>query len=356
MKSQGSILNGGMRKTRNLSTSRHHDDTGGPAMPTPLRPYAPAMPILTIVIPVHNEEGNILPVFEAVSRAMAGIQGYDWRLLFIDDGSTDATLDRIRALAADPRIGYLEFSRNFGKEIATTAGLHAAARNGCDAAVLMDADLQHPPELIPVFVEKWNEGAEMVIGVRGRNKGESMIKKTGSFLFNHTMKLIGDRRYVPRSTDFRLISRPVLVEFARFTEHGRMTRGLLDWLGFRKVYVEFDAPARENGAATYSYGKLIKLAVSSFLAHSLFPLKIAGYLGVTITVIAGPILSFMMLDRYILGDPWGLNFSGPAILAMLNLTLIGIVLTCLGLVALYIGTIHKEAMNRPLYVVRSKNV
>ena len=288
---------------------------------------------------------------------MLSLPEHTWSMLFVDDGSTDGTVKEIKALSdRESRVQYLEFSRNFGKEIATTAGLHAAEKHGCNAVILMDADLQHPPKMIPVFVEKWIEGADMVIGVRKKNKGEGMIKKVGSYFYNKIMHWISDTEYMPRTTDFRLISQPVLVAFGEFTERGRITRGLLDWLGFRKTFVEFDATERIHGRPSYSYGKLMKLAISSFLSHSLFPLKFAGYLGGLISLFSVPILIFMMVNRYVIGDPFQFSFSGPAILAMLNLSLIGIVLLCLGLVALYVGTIHTESMNRPLYVVRRKKM
>lgn len=312
---------------------------------------------ITFVIPVHNEEVNIPLVYAAVDKVMLELSSYNWDLIFIDDGSTDKSLFKIQQLSAKKeKVICVELSRNFGKEIATTAGLHAADKNGCDAVILMDADLQHPPQLIPKFLEHWNRGAEMVIGLRRKNKDEGLIKKIGSFFYNKIMSHISETEYVPRSTDFRLISKPVLTAFAGFTERGRITRGLLDWLGFKKVYVEFEARERQNGVASYNVAKLLKLAVSSFLSHSLFPLKFAGYLGVLITALSGPMLFFMMFERYVISDPFDFNFSGPAILALLNLTLIGIVLACLGLVALYVGTIHTEAMNRPLYVVRERRI
>lgn len=340
------------------------------------------MSFLTIVIPTHNEERNILLVFRALQELMETVSEIEWDILFVDDGSTDGTMDAMVGLAEqESRVKYVELSRNFGKEIATTAGLHAALdayqrradkiigsvisfpyvtpirRHVTDfAVILMDADLQHPPKYIPIFIEQWRRGADMVVGVRSKNHGEGWIKKIGSCAFNKIMKLISEREYTPRSTDFRLISKPVLIAFAEFTERGRMTRGLLDWLGFKKVDVEFEADERMHGTASYNYIKLIKLAISSFLSHSLFPLKLAGYLGVIISIVSIPLLIFMMFERYVLLDPWDMNFSGPAILAILNLSLIGIVLGCLGLVALYIGTIHTEAMNRPLYVVKGKKI
>lgn len=147
----------------------------------------------------------------------------------------------------------------------------------------------------------------------------------------------------------------VVREFNRFTERGRITRGLIDWLGFRRDYVYFIANQRINGDAGYGIFKLIKLALSSFISLSLFPLKFAGYLGIIIVLFSGPLGVFIFVEKYVLSDPWGMSFSGPAILAVIILFLIGIVLACLGLIALYIGNIQAEVVNRPMYVIRRKN-
>lgn len=320
---------------------------------------------LTIVIPVHNEEQNVPLVFDAVEKVMMTLPEIEWNMLFVDDGSTDSTMKAILNLSKTrEHIQFVELSRNFGKEIATTAGLHQAYVSWEEhrhhtrvlnfAVILMDADLQHPPALIPTFVKKWKEGADMVIGLRKKNRGEGIIKKWGSCAFNKIMTRISDTEYIAQSTDFRLISGPVLEAFAECTERGRITRSLLDWLGFRKSYVEFEAAERAHGKASYSCGKLIKLAMSSFLSHSMFPLKFAGYLGLLIMFGSGSFGLFIFVEKYLTHDVLHMNFSGPAILAVINLFLIGLVLACLGLVALYVGNIHTETMNRPLYIVRSK--
>lgn len=306
---------------------------------------------LTIVIPVYNEEKNILPVFAAVKRVMGELT-YSWNVLFVDDGSRDGSLAQIVALAASaPEVNYLELSRNFGKEVATTAGLTQAIGDG---VVLMDADLQHPPEVIHELVQHWEAGADIVVGIRVQNQGEGIIKRLGSKLFYRIMAAMSETELQSGETDFRLIDRRVVEEFKLFTERNRMTRALLNWLGFKRVNVTFTANARTEGQAAYSNLKLVRLALHAFIANSLFPLKIAGYLGVLITLFAGACGTFIFFVKYMFNDPWGFNFSGPAVLAVLNLFLIGVVLACLGLVALYIGSIHAEVANRPLYIVRSK--
>lgn len=302
---------------------------------------------ISVIIPVHNEQVNIPLVHAELVRVLAPLP-YSREIIFIDDGSRDASVNVVKSIIEnDPTVRLIEFSRNFGKEAATTAGFHYAQG---DAVICIDADLQHPPRLIPEFIRVWEEGAEVVIGIRNNNASDSIIKKIGSALFYKVSRLISQTEILPRATDFRLLDRSVVNEFNALTEHSRMTRGLIDWLGFRRVPIYFDAPDRVNGKASYSFFKLVKLAVESLIAYSLLPLRLAGYIGVTIMFLSGTLGLVMFLDRYIM--PWGFNFSGPAILADITLFLVGIILVCLGLLAYYIGHIHAETQNRPLYVLR----
>mgnify|MGYP001620021213 CR=1 FL=1 len=168
------------------------------------------------------------------------------------------------------------------------------------------------------------------------------------------MNLISPIRMVPHATDFRLVTKEVVEAFTKLPEKQRLTRGLIDWLGFKTSYVTFDAPARNHGQSRYGFLSLTALALRAIVSQSLFPLRIAGYLGATITILSGIFGIFIFVEKYILHDPWNLNFSGPAILAVINLFLIGIVLSALGLIALYIASIHGEVIGRPLYVIRKK--
>lgn len=307
---------------------------------------------LTLVIPVFNEERNLRALVQAIQGVMQTCESYEWSILFVDDGSSDSSIAEIERISRDvANIGYIELSRNFGKEVATTAGLHEATS---DAVILMDADLQHPPERIPEFIRKWEEGADIVVGVRDRNQGEGFIKHFGSKLYYQLMGFLSETVLVPGETDFRLIDRKVIDAFKQFTERNRMTRALLNWLGFKRAEVIFTANARHDGKAGYSPAKLTRLALASFISHSLFPLKFAGYLGVLIMLGSGLTGLFIFYVKYIAHDPWQFNFSGPASLAVVNTFLVGLVLACLGLVALYIGTIHAEVANRPLYIIRTK--
>ncbi|MFZ2832209.1 MAG: glycosyltransferase family 2 protein [Minisyncoccia bacterium] len=304
---------------------------------------------ISIVIPVYNEHKNIPLVHAELTRVFAGLS-YEKEIIFVNDGSTDSSRGVAEALVeADPQVFLIDFSRNFGKESATSAGLHYATG---DAVLMLDADLQHPPSLIPQFISAWEEGAEVVIGVRKNNASDSYFKKIGSALYYKIVELISETEILPRATDFRLLDRMVVDEFNALTEHSRMTRGLIDWLGFKRVPIYFNAPERVHGEAAYGFWKLVKLATESLIAHSLLPLRFAGYIGITIMLLSGILGIVMFLDRYIVS--LGLNFSGTAILADITLFLVGIVLVTLGILAYYIAHIHKETQNRPLYVVRTK--
>ncbi len=306
--------------------------------------------LISFVIPVYNEEKN-LPLLYGNLKEILKASNHEHEIIFVNDGSSDGSASELKKISLlDNKVKVIEFSRNFGKEIALTAGLHNCFG---DCGIMLDADLQHPIELIPEFIAKWENGAEVVVGVRSNNS-EKFIKKYGSLIFYKIMNRISDTELLSGATDFRLLDKAVISEFNRFTEKNRLTRGLIAWLGFKRDFVYFNAQPRINGVPGYGTLKLIKLAMSSIVSLSLFPLKIAGYLGIFITLISGLMGLFIVLEKYIFNDPWSLNFSGSAILAVIILFLVGVILSCLGLIALYIAHIHKEVINRPIYVIRKK--
>lgn len=305
--------------------------------------------LISIIIPVHNEAPNLDNLHKELTRHINALP-YDFEIIFVDDGSRDESLAKLEDLAEkDERVRIVEFARNFGKEAAISAGLHASRG---DAAIMCDADLQHPPELIPKFIEKWRKGSDVVIGIRKYSKDEGWFKRWASARFYQIMQVIAHTKVTPHASDFRLLDRKVIDVFSRFTERNRMTRGLIDWLGFRREYVHFEAATRFAGERSYNTRQLFRLAINSFTSYSLVPLKLAGYLGTVILTVATPTALIMYVERYVLNDPLNWEIRGTAMLAILLVMMVGLVLACLGLISLYIANIHAEVTNRPLYIVR----
>ncbi|MDQ1283728.1 MAG: hypothetical protein QG620_76 [Patescibacteria group bacterium] len=309
------------------------------------------MKSISIIIPAYDEEMNIRPLYEKIAEVLDPFkEKYSREIIFVNDGSKDGTGKEIKRLTRDDSsVKLVDFSRNFGKEIATTAGLHYCSGDAC---IILDADLQHPAELIPDFIRKWEQGFEVVIGVRKKSQSDSQIRILGSKLFYKILNSIIETEIMPNSTDFRLLDRVVIDEFNRFTETQRMTRGLIDWLGFRREYIHFEANKRLHGTASYSFFKLVKLALNSFISLSLVPLKLAGYLGIFITIFSGIIGFYIMIGKYFFGWHFASTFSDAENLAIFIVFLVGIILTSIGLISLYIANIHKEILHRPMYVIR----
>jgi dolichol-phosphate mannosyltransferase len=306
---------------------------------------------IIVVVPVYSEAENLRPLYERLRNVSSSLDGYGWEYLFVNDGSPDGSLAVLKQLAAqDRRVKVLDLSRNFGKEIALTAGVHMANETA-DAVICMDSDLQHPPELIPQLVEEWKKGAEIVGTIRTSIEKQPLLRRIGSHLYYWLMAKISGLDMVSQTTDFRLYDKKVVQAFCLATERERMFRGIMDWLGFHKVYVNFAADARQSGKAGYSYRKLWSLAINSITAFSLWPLRLTGYLGVLITGVSAMILLWMVSVNLL-----GMQtiYTPLAMVVVINTFLIGIVLMAIGLVALYIGNIHTEVINRPLYIVREK--
>lgn len=304
--------------------------------------------LISVVIPVFNEEKNIPLVAKSVQEIFRQLP-YEYEVIFINDGSKDNSLLEILKLSEqDKCIKLIDFSRNFGKEPALSAGCHVATG---DAIITMDADLQHPASLIPELLKYWEEGAEVVYTVRKKNEGVSFLKKLSSAVFYWVFNKVSQISTEPGTTDFRLMDRKVVEVFRSFPERERMFRGMIDWMGYRRKRIEFVAGKRKHGTAAYTYLKLFHLAMNSFTAFSFLPLKLAGYFGIIITSLAGLLLLVMFFTR-IFSDT--ILFTPLAILATVNIFLVGIVLVSLGLIALYIARIHNEVINRPLYIVREQ--
>lgn len=308
--------------------------------------------LISLIVPVHNEQGNLEWFHDQLTNAI-NVLDHDFEIIYVNDGSRDDSLRLIKSIADQYKnVHYISFSRNFGKEAATSAGLRRAEGQ---AAIMIDADGQHPPELIHSFIQQWQEGSQVVIGVRSSNTREGLVKRYGSKVFYRLLNAISDGETIPRSTDFRLIDRRVIDEFNSLTEHNRITRGLIDWLGFNRSTVEFKAAARHHGPATYGFRKLVRLALHAFVSQTTKPLQFTGFLGGIVVILSALVGVFLIIEKYALGDPLGLAVTGTALLALFVSFLVGLVLISNWLLALYVESIHSETQNRPLFVVAEED-
>lgn len=308
--------------------------------------------LVSLIIPVYNEEESLEWHHKHI---LATVSRFDdnFEIIYVNDGSGDTSLDILRKLAAhDKFTRYVSFSRNFGKEAATSAGL---ALSKGDAAIMIDADGQHPIELVETFIKEWRAGYNTVIGIRTANNKAGIVKTLGSKLFYTVLRLLGsDISSQHGLTDFRLIDRKIIDQYNKLTEHNRITRNLLDWLGYSRKLIPFEANARHAGEASYSFRKLTKLAIDGIVKHSTRPLKFIGIAGFLVAFVAGLLGLFMILEKYFLGDPWHFAFTGTALLAVFLSFMVGIVLFCQGLLALYLENVYYETQNRPLYIVEEE--
>lgn len=310
-------------------------------------------PSLSIVIPVYNEAANIRTFYEVLAPIADKTSGRSYEIIYVDDGSDDESAALIESIRrTDKNVKLLGLSRNFGKEIALAAGI-AHARG--EAILMIDGDGQHPAERIPEFVSAWRQKAQVVIGVRTANQGEGFVKKYGSRLFYRILNALLGVKMVPGSSDFRLIDREVQQEFMKLNEPQTMTRGLIDWLGFERVYVPYAANPRTAGEDGYKFKKLVRLAAHSFVSLSPVPLYAFGYLGVVITGVSLVLGLSILVEQIILGDPWAWDFTGTAMLSILVIFLVGLVLVAQGVLALYISYIYTQSKGRPLFVVNKRN-
>lgn len=307
--------------------------------------------LISVVVPVYDEEGGILDFLDGQLLPVLSKLKYDAEVVIVDDGSRDKTLEKIKAskiLNSGTLVNVVALTKNFGKEVALTVGLEAANGN---AVIMIDADGQHPAEEIPKLIEKWEDGALIVTAV---NSGNTTKHRLRSGIYYKIMKMMGNKNVMPGAMDFRLLDRMVVDEFNQLTERNRLTRGLIDWLGFDQEYIKVKTRGRKNGKPTYSTKKLAGLALDSMVSSSRTPLVIFGYLGAFITIFSVLFGLFILVEQYIMGDPLKLDWSGAVAMSVFVSFLVGLVLVSQSITALYISQIHAEAKGRPLYVVNKK--
>lgn len=305
------------------------------------------MPSLTIVVPAYNEAAS-LPAFHArLCPVLDGLvaAGMTCDVLYVDDGSRDGTWQQIEALAGrDRRVRALRLSRNFGKELALTAGLDHV--HG-DAALTLDADLQHPPEAIPAFVRHWQDGCDLVYGVRNARAGEGPVKRSASRLFYRVFGRVSDTAMPRDAGDFRLLSRPVLDALGSMRERQRFMKGLFAWVGFRQQAVPYEEAPRVAGRSTWNYWRLWNFALEAITSFSTLPLRIATYAGLLTSLCAFLFGLWVLGKALAYGDP----VRGYPSLMVVMLFLGGVQLMALGVIGEYLGRLYLEAKQRPLYLV-----
>ena len=306
--------------------------------------------LITFIIPAYNEENNIRRFYEETNIIIRSLNNYICEFVFIDDGSNDSTWQVIKEISdLNSLVKGLRLSRNFGKEMALTAGIIEWTKSS-DAVIFMDADLQHPPSVIPKLLQQWELGFEVVTAQRESIR-YAMWREMGSNFFFFMLNRFSKLNIQHKATDFRLLDRKVLEVLQTFPERNRFFRGIVDWMGFEKTSITFDSPNRTTGKSTFSFNNLFNLAINSFTSFSLMPLRITGYIGLAVTTISSLLFLYMIITHLVLGLTL---FTKLAYFVVFNTLLFGIVLAALGLIALYIGNIHTEVSGRPLYIVQDR--
>lgn len=300
-------------------------------------------PVFSIIAPIYNEKGCFDELFRRVSEVM-NTTGEEWEFVMVDDGSSDGSTDMIRELAKkEKRVRPVVFARNFGHQIAVTAGLDYCRG---DAAIIIDADLQDPPEVILELIAKWREGYQVVYAVRSEREGETWFKKTTASAFYKIIYRITDVKIPMNTGDFRLLDRKVVDVMNSMRERHRFLRGMSAWVGYKAIGVSYKRAARFAGTTKYPFKKMIKLAFTAITSFSYMPLQIAmvfGFISAGLSIVAIPVVAILRL----IGSQF---FFGQATTLIAVLFLGGVQLICLGILGEYVGRIYDEAKGRPLYI------
>ena len=304
---------------------------------------------ITIIIPCYNEENSIDVLYEHLEKVIAQLTEYEFRILLVNDGSEDNTLAKLQELhTRDSSVSYVSLSRNFGKESAMLAGLDYAEG---DAVILMDADLQDPPELIPQMLREWENGYDDVYARRRTRAGETWFKKASANFYYKILRRFADIDIPADVGDFRLLDRQAVNALCSLREKQRYTKGLFCWIGYNKKELSFDRDPRAFGKTKMSFFKLFGLAVDGITSFSVAPLRVASVLGLLISTVAFVYLLFVVGKTLLYGDP----VAGYPSMISIILFMGGIQLVVLGIIGEYIGRIFYEAKNRPDYLVSEYN-
>ncbi|MDD9941703.1 MAG: glycosyltransferase family 2 protein [Myxococcales bacterium] len=302
------------------------------------------MKSIDIVVPAFNEEGCLEPFYERLRPVLDGLP-YRFRVLIVDDGSDDHTPEVCeRLVARDPRVGVLRLSRNFGHQAALTAGLDQA---GADAVITMDADLQHPPEALPDFLNAWADGAELVSGVRASKQRARLFKRLTSLVFYKVLNLVSPVKITENAPDFRLLDQKVVRALRDLREQSRFLRGMYAWVGFRQVEVKYDEHLRTAGQSHYRNRDMFLFALSAVLSFSRAPLRLATLFGLLVSGLAFAFGVYALIQNLVFHEV----IRGWTSLAVLLSFLSGVQLLTLGVLGEYLGQVLEETKRRPLYLV-----
>jgi glycosyltransferase involved in cell wall biosynthesis len=311
-----------------------------------MRESAPP-PDISVVIPVFNERANLRPLAARLAPALSGA-GVSFEAIFVDDGSKDGSLDELRALCAEePRFRALSFSRNFGKEVAIAAGLDDACGR---AVVIMDSDLQHPPEVIVQFIEKWREGYKNVYGQRTDRATDPKMRTFFTELFYSLLEKFGDVSLPPGAGDFRLLDRQAVDALLSMRERARFNKGLYAWIGFKSVGVPFEVDARLSGTSKFSFTRLVRFALDGLMSFSSIPLKVWTYVGLAISLYALGMAAYYWVRTML----FGVDTPGFPTLVVSIAFFSGVQLISLGVLGEYVALIFNEVKGRPLYLIAER--
>ncbi|MGI6621568.1 MAG: glycosyltransferase family 2 protein [Clostridiaceae bacterium] len=301
--------------------------------------------LCSVIVPMYNEEEVIPETYRRLTKVMDDINE-SYEIIFINDGSRDNTKAMLSELCkTDKRVKMIDFARNFGHQIAITAGMDYAAG---DCMVIIDGDLQDPPELIPDMIEIWRSGFDVVYGKRKSRQGETFFKKFTAKIFYRLLGKLTDVDIPVDTGDFRLIDRKVCEALKQLPERSRYVRGLMSWVGFKQTAIEFERSERFAGETKYPLKKMLKLAMDGIMSFSYKPLRIASYLGTFLSLASFLYLIFVLLQKLIFPES---AQSGWASIIAVSLFFNGIILLMLGIIGEYIGRIYDEAKGRPLYII-----
>jgi glycosyltransferase involved in cell wall biosynthesis len=299
---------------------------------------------LSIVLPCYKEAANLPAMLAALARALDGLDG-EKEIIAVDDGSPDDTYKVLCALKAQYRyLHIVRFARNFGKEAALTCGLRMAKG---DAVITMDADLQHPPDVIPALLEKWKQGDKMIYALRRNRDGDTGVRKFLTRAFYFIFRRITELDLPPGAGDFRLLDRRVVDAVNALPEKNRFMKGLMTWVGFAPGFVDFEAPERAGGASSFNFTRLFGLAVDAITSFSDIPLRVWSFAGVLVSGVAILYALYLLIDTLV----FGAKTPGFATIMCAMLFLGGVQLISLGVIGEYIGRIFREVKNRPVYIV-----